>query len=131
MDPKQPKKKILVVEDEVLLRDALIYKFEEEGFTVTGAADGQAGLEEATQNHPDLILLDIIMPNMDGLTMLDRLRENAWGKTVQVIMLTNLSDMKSTSRAVEKNAKDILVKSDWAIDDVVKKVKEKLGKSSK
>lgn len=125
----QTKKTILVVEDEALLLQALMDKFETEGFQVFGAPDGQAGLDAAFKEHPDLILLDIVMPRMDGLTMLKYLRQNDWGKTAQVIVLTNLSDWQKINEAVQHRAFDYLVKTDWKIEDVVKRAKEKLGMS--
>lgn len=123
---KQEKKSILVVEDEKPLSEALRFKFENEGFTVHCAHDGEVGLELALTHHPDMILLDIVMPKVDGLTMLERLREHAWGKTANVIMLTNLSDYGHATKAAEHRVHDVLVKSDWKIVDLVKKVKKKL-----
>lgn len=123
------KKKLLIIEDERPLLEALTDKFELEGFKVYTAADGEAGLSEAVKYHPDLILLDILLPKMNGMTMLDELRKNVWGKTAKVIVLTNLSDWKSTSKAVDQDVHEYLVKSDWKIEDVVKKVKQKLNMS--
>jgi len=119
-------KKILIVEDETPLRGALVSKFTRENFTVLEAKDGMEGLEVAKKDHPDLILLDIIMPKIDGLSMLHILREDEWGKSVPVILLTNLSDAEKVSQATKEGVYDYLVKSDWHIDDVVKKVREKL-----
>lgn len=121
------RKTILIVDDEQPLLDALEFKFEQEGFTVLTANNGEEGLSTALAKRPDMILLDIIMPKMDGLTMLGKLRENVWGKTAKVIMLTNLSDWSNTSKAVEHDVHDVLVKSDWKISDVVTQVKKKLG----
>lgn len=118
---------ILIVDDEKPLTEALVFKFEEEGFTVWSAYDGEEGLRSALANEPDMILLDIIMPKMDGLTMLEKLRENMWGKTAKVIMLTNLSEWSNTAQAIEQHVHDVLIKSDWKIADVIKKVKEKLS----
>lgn len=120
-------KKILIVEDEVSLLNALRDKLTREGFVTLEAKNGEEGLEIALRDHPDLILLDIVMPRMDGMTMLKKLREDDWGKTVKVIMLTNLSDMENVSEAVAQGSHEYLVKSDWKIEDVVEKVREKLG----
>ena len=126
MAEAKAKKTILVVEDEQLLLQALVDKFETEGFRVLGAGDGQAGLDVAMKEHPDLILLDIVMPKMDGLTMLKHLRADKWGQSAQVIVLTNLSDWQKINEAVQHRAFDYLVKTDWKIEDVVKRAKEKL-----
>ena len=75
-------KKILIVEDEGLLLEILETKFKKECFEVITARDGQAGLELALSQHPDLILLDIIMPKMDGMTMLKHLRADSVGKNI-------------------------------------------------
>jgi len=120
-------KKILIVEDERDLRQALVDKFTHEGFDVFEAENGEKGLKVALKEHPDLILLDIIMPVMDGITMMEKMCEDKWGQDVPVIMLTNLTDIKRVSEAVESGVYEYLVKSDWKIEDVVKRVREKLG----
>jgi two-component system, OmpR family, alkaline phosphatase synthesis response regulator PhoP len=120
------KNKILIVEDEASLRDALGDKLELEGFNVIKAKNGQEGLEVALREHPDLILLDIIMPVMGGLIVLKNLRQDVWGKKVKVIMLTNLSDTEKTAEAVEQESFDFLVKSDWKMEGVLTKIKERL-----
>lgn len=124
MDKAHPT--ILIIEDEPALRKALTTKFRLEGFTVLEAKDGMDGLEQATEHHPDLLLLDIIMPRMDGLTMLKKLRADSWGSNVPVIILTNLSEFGSIADAVSEKAFDYLVKSDWKLADVVKMVKQRL-----
>ncbi len=121
------KKTILIIEDESSLREALTDKFEREGFNIISANDGEKGLSMALKHLPDLILLDIILPKKDGLTLLEELRQNSWGKTAKVIILSNLSDWNNTKKAVEQDVHEYLVKSDWKIADVVKIVKKKLS----
>ncbi|MFZ1735389.1 MAG: response regulator, partial [Candidatus Moraniibacteriota bacterium] len=121
-------KKILIVEDDDSLRRAVVEKLSREGFIALQANNGLAGLECAFQEHPDLILLDVIMPKMDGLTMLSRLREDVWGKSAQVIMLTNVSDGESVLESLNQAAFVYLVKSDWKLEDVVKNIRERLEK---
>jgi CheY-like chemotaxis protein len=121
-------KKILIVEDEAALRNAVSDILSFEGFTVLQAKNGQEGLDVALKEHPDLILLDLIMPVMDGLTMLEKLRtDQDWGRSVAVILLTNINDPEKVAQATEAGSYDFLVKSDWNIEDVVKKVKGRLG----
>lgn len=123
-------KKVLVVEDEepmlVILRDSLT----DAGFTVATAKNGEDGLVRAYQERPDLILLDIVMPKMDGITVMKKLRSDAWGKTVPVIFLTNLTAdvamMKDKSMA--KEIEHYLVKSDYTIDEVVAQVRKVLSR---
>jgi DNA-binding response OmpR family regulator len=122
------KKKILIVEDEEAMIQALSQKFKNEGFEVIEARDGEEGFVKAVEEHPDLAMLDIIMPKVDGITLLKRIRENeGWGAEVPVIMLSNLSDSDNVSEAARYKVFDFLVKTDWRLDDVVKLVKEKLG----
>lgn len=121
-------KKILIVEDEQDMREALVDKLTREKFYVLEAKNGEEGLEQSFKEHPDLILLDIVMPKMDGMTMMKRLREDKWGENVPIILLTNLSaDEKIMRGIVEDQPIFYLVKSDWKIGDVVEKVKERLG----
>ena len=124
------KKILLIVEDESSIRKAIIEKFEREGFELLNASDGVQGLDLANRYHPDIILLDIVMPKMDGMTMLRKLRESDdWGKQVPVIILTNLSsdDDRRISEIAELLPAYYLVKADWKISDVVEKVKERLS----
>ena len=120
------KKTILIVEDDAPLRNALRDKLICEGFTTLEAKNGAEGLEVALAEHPDLILLDIVMPVMDGITMLKKLRKDEWGKNARIIMLTNLSDTEKMTEAIEQGSYDYLVKSDWKIEDIIAKVKEKI-----
>src|SRR5258708_21945658 len=95
------KKKIslLMVEDESVLRGLLAKKLRKEGYVVTEADNGQNGLEAALKGHPDLILLDIIMPRMNGVVLLKELRGDEWGQTANVMLLTNLSDAEGIEEA--------------------------------
>ena len=121
-------KKILIVEDEPAMRKALAEKFRSEGFDVSLAVDGVDGIEQSRRIHPDIILLDLVMPKMDGMTMLKQVRElNDWGKNVPVIILTNLpsEDENIIKKIVELTPTYYLVKADWKINDIVEKVKER------
>lgn len=126
MENKQ--KTILVVEDETALRGALSDKLKRAGFFVLEGRNGEEGLEVALREHPDLILLDVMMPVMSGMAMFKQLREDAWGKGARVVMLTNLNDMEYIAGAMEQGSYDYLIKSDWKIEDLVAKVREKLEK---
>lgn len=121
------KKKILIVEDDITLLRLLDVKFDQAGFTVIEAKNGEEGYELALAKRPDIILLDIIMPVMDGMTMLYELRKDSWGRNVPIVILTNLSDANRISEALKNQVYDFLVKSDWKLEDLVDKVKDKLG----
>lgn len=118
--------KILIVEDDAISLNVLRDKLSKEGFEVLGAPNGKQGLELALKAHPDLIMADIVMPVMDGTEMIKKLREDEWGKKVMVIILTNLNSDKSVADFLEKGAFDYLVKENWSLEEVVKRVKEKL-----
>lgn len=122
-------KKILIIDDETDLLQVLMDTLTSEGFSVLGAKNGEEGLELALKEHPDLILLDIIMPVMDGMTMLYELRKDPWGNSVPVILLTNLSDAERVAEALRLRVYDFLVKSDWKLKDLVTKIKEKFSLS--
>ncbi len=127
MDATNTQKKILIVEDDRSLLRGLVDKFTRENFAVSFASNGVEGLSSATLNHPDVILLDIVMAQMDGLTMLEKLRAaSEWGKNVPVIFLTNLSpdNDKIIARIMKDEPVFYLVKSDFMLSDVVGKVNE-------
>ena len=120
---------ILVVEDEKVLVDVLEEKLLKEGFDVIKAADGEEGLHLALADHPDLILLDILMPKVDGMKMLKKLREDSWGAHVNVIIFTNFDDESKVAEGMNinlDNTYQYLVKSNWTLDDLVLKIKETL-----
>jgi hypothetical protein len=121
------KKTILMVEDEEVLRGVLKEKLQENDFATLEADNGEEGLGIALRNHPDLILLDIMMPKMDGLTMLKKLREDVWGKEAQVIILTNLSGNDGVSEALNQGVFEYIVKTDIKIEDLLIKIKGHLG----
>ena len=121
------KKTILIIEDDPALLVILVDKFRQEGFDILTANNGQGGLNVALQQHPDIILLDIIMPVLDGMTTLATLRKSDWGKNVPVMILTNLSDAKKQEEAACLDVHDYLVKSDVTMNNLVQKIKERLG----
>jgi len=119
-------KTILVVEDEKNLRDAITDVLGRNGFIALNAKNGKEGVELALSKHPDLILLDLIMPEMDGMTALKNIRQDSWGAHVPVIILTNVSAASEQiiDDMVTHKPMNYLIKSDWKIHDVVKKVEE-------
>mgnify|MGYP000347173881 FL=1 len=118
------KKVLLIVEDDLALAKALVGKFSSENFDLLEAKNGQEGLEMALSKKPDLILLDVVMPRMDGISMLKELRQDAWGKNVPVIILSNLSDVQNNPEISQEHIADYIIKTDWSLEDIVKKVKD-------
>ena len=119
-------KKILVIEDEATLQKALNEVLSEEGYEVISSLDGLKGLELAKKETPDLILLDIILPKMDGFEVLKRIKEDDKISEIPVIILTNLSDINDIQKALDLGATTYLVKADFHLEDVLKKIKKVL-----
>ena len=117
---------ILVIDDDSELRAVLQEALTDASFEVETADNGQVGLEKALLIKPNLILLDLVMPVMDGWEFLERLHQDEWGKTAQIIILTNADDIDSLSRAIEGRGYEYLVKTDWKIGDVVERVRDRL-----
>lgn len=121
------KKKILIVEDEKSLLTFLSEKFRADNFEVYEAVDGEYGLQEALNHHPDIILLDILMPKMDGFEMIHELKKDEWGSEAKIVLLSNLADTEKKVKAEKEGAIAYMVKSELRIDQIVEKVHEILG----
>ena len=121
------KKTILVIEDEKDLAEVLKVKLEDAGFATHVAFNGESGLEVAVAEHPDLILLDIVLPGMGGVEMLKQLRKDEWGKNALVMILTNSDDVETMSQVIEDGAYEYFVKTEWKIEDIISKIKDKLN----
>ncbi len=120
-------KKILIAEDEASIRQAILDTFKNvPNITIVVAQNGQQALELAKTERPDLILLDVIMPKMHGVDMLENLQLEPWGKSIPVILLTNYADDPKVVRAVAEGRCELMKKFDVRLQDIVDKVKEKL-----
>ncbi len=124
-------KKILIIEDELPMLKALSDKFSREGFSVLEARNGEEGLKVAIKTKPDLIVLDLFMPVMDGKAMMQKLRQDKWGEKVPIIILTNLNpDDKTLNEILASGPAYYFIKSKWKLDDLVSKVKKELSLNS-
>ena len=125
MSKKHAQKKILIVEDNKKLNNILIEKIVREGFVVYTAFDGEEGLQLAYERQPDLILLDILMPVLDGFEFMEQLRNNAWGKKEKVIILTNASikDERVAKMVIQKDPIAFLSKSSTKLKDLVRYIR--------
>ncbi len=119
-------KKILIVDDNTDLSSVLVDKFTASGFEADNADNGEIGLKKALETHPDIILLDLVMPVMDGLEMLKRLRKDEWGKDAKVMILTLLDEVKYVAEAMDNSFVGYIVKTDESLGNIVDKVKETL-----
>lgn len=104
------RKRILIVDDETELAYAIQIRLKQAGYEVLTAYDGFEGLEKARKENPDLILLDILMPGMDGYQMLRKLKENNQTKSIPVIMLTAKSQLEDVTQATNLGVEDYIVK---------------------
>ena len=120
-------KKILFIEDEAALQKTLGELLEKEGYQVIRALDGEIGLKSAQTQNPDLILLDLILPKIDGFEVLKRIKSNPQTKDIPVIILTNLERTKDIERAIEAGASTYLVKANYSLDEVLTKIKQAIG----
>jgi len=120
------KKRILFIEDERALQESVREVLEKENFIVFSAFDGQTGLTMAKREKPDLILLDLILPRIDGFKVLEKLKEDKETKDIPVIILTNLEEIKSVESTVALGARSYLVKSYYSLQELVDKIKREL-----
>ncbi len=120
-------KKVLIIEDDPLIIKMYQAKFVFEGFEVQTAEDGLKGLELAKLNTPDFIILDIMMPQLSGIDLLEKLRADSKGKDIPVIVLTNLSEKDEEQKALALGVKEYLLKANLTPGEIVSKVKAHLG----
>ena len=127
MSEETTQKKILLVEDDDSLANVYTTRLEAEGFSIQRVPNGEDALAAAVSYHPDLILLDVMMPKVSGFDVLDILRNSPDTANFKVIMLTALSQESDKQRAEELGVDDYMVKSQVVIADVVDRIKHHLG----
>lgn len=120
--------KVLIVEDDNTLLEMYSLKFKSEGFNLLTAEDGEAGLELALKENPEVILLDIMMPKMDGFAVLAELKKNESTKNIPVLMLSNLGQQADVDKGKQMGANDYVVKASMTPTQVLEKVKGYLKK---
>lgn len=119
--------KVGIVEDDVAIAQMYRLKFESEGFEVETAENGKLGLEMAEKVRPDIILLDLMMPEMPGDQMLQELRKTDWGKDVKVIILTNMGEQEAPTILKELGVRRFIVKAEMTPRQVAEMVKTELA----
>ena len=123
-------KKIVLVEDDQFLGGLMSTKLEKEGFLVARAYDGEEAMKKIFEERPDLVLLDIILPAIDGFEVLKRLREDPQTAKIPVIILTNLGAKEDIERGFQLGAQDYIIKAHFTPGEIVTKIKTNLGVSS-
>lgn len=121
------KKKILIIEDDVDLREILVEKLKLSGLEISEASNGEEGIKKAFEIHPDLIVLDIVMPKIDGISVLRKIREDGWGAQVSVVILTNINENEKLAEALEIGIDEYLIKAEWKLETVIEKIKNITG----
>lgn len=121
------KKSVLIIEDDNALRKVLHDRMSAEGWRVIEAPNGQEGLASAIKDRPHAILLDLMLPQMDGITLLDELRKDEWGKDAKVVVMSNLlKGVGLMEKARLYNVTDYVEKADMSLDLIVEKVRRVL-----
>jgi Response regulator containing a CheY-like receiver domain and an HTH DNA-binding domain len=123
---KYMKKVLLIVDDETLVSSVLMAQFNQDEVEIILTNNGEVGLKTALEHHPDLILLDLVMPKMDGMTMLSKLREDKWGKQAKVIILSNIVDADKVDESKNHGVAEYYVKSNLDAIALAEKIKEVL-----
>jgi len=119
-------KTILIIEDDKFLRVLIAKKLAKEGFEVSEAVDGEEGIKKFKEEKPDLVLLDLILPGIDGFEILARMKEDPELAKIPVIILSNLGQEKETEKGIEMGAVGYLVKAHFTLSEIIKKIKETL-----
>jgi len=119
--------KVAIIEDDQTISQMYRFKFEAEGFEVETADNGRLGLELAEHMKPDIILLDLMMPEMTGDEMLTQLRATAWGKTTKVIILTNMGEQEIPESVRKLGVEAVILKADMTPRQVAELVKKHLS----
>ncbi|MDD2913303.1 MAG: response regulator [Candidatus Pacebacteria bacterium] len=117
-------KKILIVEDDKFLRELISQKLSKEGYEIVEAADGEEGVKKAKEEKPSLVLLDLILPGIDGFDVLERLKEDSALEGIPVIIISNLGQREDIERGLKMGAVDFLVKAHHTPLEIIEKIKE-------
>lgn len=126
-----PQKKILIIEDNKFLSDILMRKLRKEGFDSLLAIDGEDGLKRARKDKPDLIILDLVLPGIDGFEVLKRMKSDHELSSIPIIVLSNLGQQAEKEYALNLGADEFMVKADFNLNEIVWRIRQRLQKSKK
>lgn len=120
------KQKVLVIEDDKFLRELIAQKLIKEGYEASEAVDGEEGIKKIKEEKPDLILLDLILPGIDGFEVLSRMREDPAINSIPVIILSNLGQKEDVEKGLKLGAVDYLIKAHFTPGEIIEKIKNTL-----
>lgn len=123
-------KNILVIEDDKFLRELISQKLSKEGFKISEAMDGEEGVKKIQQEKPDLILLDLILPGLDGFEVLFQTKQDPALSEIPVIILSNLGQKEDVERGLKMGAVDYLIKAHFTPGEIIEKIKQALEKTN-
>jgi len=119
-------KKILVIEDDKFLRELITKKISRAGFQALEAVNGEEAIKIIKESKPDLILLDLILPGIDGFEVLSQMKKDTKIKTIPVIILSNLGQKEDVEKGMELGAQDYLIKAHFTPGEIIEKIKTNL-----
>lgn len=122
--------KVLLVEDDLMIVEMYKMRFEEEGYAVLVTDKGSEAIEIAEKEKPDIILLDVILPEVDGFTVLQKLKNDIKTKEIPILLLTNLGQESDKEKGLQMGAADYFIKAQHTPVEVIQKIKELINKSS-
>ncbi len=122
-------KKILVIEDDKFLKDLLIKQLEDIGYAIIHVADCKEGLRKAKEEKPDLILLDLVLPGLNGFEFLKEIKKDtSESKNIPVLILSNLGQEDDIKKGIDLGAEDFLIKAFYIIPEIIEKIKKTIDK---
>jgi DNA-binding response OmpR family regulator len=116
-------KKILIIEDDKFLRELISRKLTDDGFDTVGAVDGEDGVKKVKEEKPDLVLLDLILPSIDGFEVLSRIKKDPEVASIPVIILSNLGQKEEVEKGLNLGAADYLIKAHFTPGEIIEKIR--------
>jgi DNA-binding response OmpR family regulator len=120
-------KNILIVEDDDFFRELIAKRLSSEGYDISEAIDGEQGMEKIKEGNVDLVILDILLPGIDGFEVLSRVKEDSSVSSIPVVILSNLGQKEEVEKGMQLGATDYLIKAQVTSDEIVNKVKSVIG----
>ena len=116
-------KNILIVEDDKILRELISRKLQKEDYNISAAIDGEEGFKKVKEEKPDIVLLDLILPGIDGFEVLERIKQDPEINKIPVVILSNLGQKEEIEKGLKLGATDYLIKAHFTLSEIVAKVR--------